>query len=68
MRRRLSAVLVALCALMGWADSNSSLPNEVQLIMGQFSKDALRAHMRFLADDLLEGRGTGTRGQELTAK
>lgn len=33
-----------------------------------FSKSALRAHMRFLADDLLEGRGTGTRGHELAAK
>lgn len=30
--------------------------------------DAIRAHMRFLADDALEGRGTGTRGYELAAK
>ena len=30
--------------------------------------EAIRAHMRFLADDLLEGRGTGTRGYELAAK
>ncbi len=29
---------------------------------------ALRAHMTFLADDLLEGRGTGTRGHMLAAK
>ncbi len=29
--------------------------------------EALRAHMRFLADDRLEGRGTGTRGQEIAA-
>src|SRR5215831_12184192 len=28
----------------------------------------LCAHMQFLADDLLEGRGTGTRGQEIAAK
>jgi hypothetical protein len=27
----------------------------------------LRAHMAFLADDLLEGRGTGTRGYQLAA-
>jgi len=28
---------------------------------------ALRAHTRFLASDLLEGRGTGTRGEQLAA-
>lgn len=35
--------------------------------MDRFSKSALRANMRLLADDLLEGRGTGTRGQEIAA-
>ena len=30
--------------------------------------EAIRANMRFLADDLLEGRGTGTRGHEIAAK
>ena len=28
---------------------------------------ALRAHTRFLADDALEGRGTGTRGERVAA-
>jgi hypothetical protein len=30
--------------------------------------EAIGAHVNFLADDLLEGRGTGTRGHELAAK
>ena len=30
--------------------------------------EAIRAVMRFLADDLLEGRGTGTRGHEIAAR
>lgn len=30
--------------------------------------EAVRAHMRFLADDLLEGRGTGTRGYDIAAR
>lgn len=30
--------------------------------------EALRAHIRFLSDDLLEGRGTGTRGYDLAAR
>ena len=29
---------------------------------------ALSAHVRFLADDLLEGRGTGTRGHATAAR
>lgn len=30
--------------------------------------DALSAHVRFLADDLLEGRGTGSRGHAIAAR
>ena len=30
--------------------------------------EALRAHLEFLADDLLEGRGTGTRGYDIAAR
>jgi hypothetical protein len=33
----------------------------------EFSADAIRAHLEFLADDHLEGRGTGTRGYDLAA-
>ena len=36
--------------------------------MSTISPDAIRADMRFLADDSLEGRGTATRGHELAAK
>ena len=32
-----------------------------------FSPDRVKAHVAFLADDLLEGRGTGTRGHEIAA-
>src|SRR4030095_1673581 len=34
----------------------------------KISEATLRAHIKFLADDLLEGRGTGARGGELAAK
>ncbi|HBV64093.1 MAG TPA: peptidase M28, partial [Rhodopirellula sp.] len=37
-------------------DSDASLINEA----------SIRGHVRFLADDLLEGRGPGSRGDELT--
>lgn len=36
--------------------------------MQQIRPAAIRAHMAFLADDLLEGRGTGTRGYEIAAR
>jgi hypothetical protein len=52
----------------GAGGPDSSVPADVQKAMEQFSKTAFRANMAFLADDLLEGRGTGTRGQELAAK
>ena len=31
------------------------------------SEDALRAHVKFLSDDRLEGRGTGSKGGETAA-
>jgi hypothetical protein len=34
----------------------------------KFTADAFRAHVEFLADDLLEGRETGTRGNEIAAR
>lgn len=36
--------------------------------MAGIRPERIRAGMRFLADDLLEGRGTGTRGYEIAAK
>jgi hypothetical protein len=36
--------------------------------MEQLRKEPFRAHMAFLADDLLEGRGTGKRGHEVAAR
>jgi Zn-dependent M28 family amino/carboxypeptidase len=34
----------------------------------RINETALRAHVKFLSDDLLEGRGTGARGGEIAAK
>lgn len=36
--------------------------------MATIHAEAIRADMRFLSDDLLEGRGTGSRGYEIAAK
>lgn len=37
-------------------------------VLATIKPEAIRADMRFLADDLLEGRGTGTRGHQIAAK
>ena len=34
----------------------------------EFAADRVKAHVAFLADDLLEGRGTGTRGHEIAMR
>ncbi len=41
---------------------------EVRAAMAELSKERFRAHMAFLADDLLEGRGTASRGHEVAAR
>lgn len=43
-------------------------PDAADRAMSTIRPEAIRADMRFLSDDLLEGRGTATRGHELAAK
>ncbi len=40
----------------------------VQTAEASIDAERIRAHVRFLADDLLEGRGPGLRGGDLAAK
>jgi Zn-dependent M28 family amino/carboxypeptidase len=43
----------------------SAVPAEVQRGMNEFSGEAVKSHVRFLSSDLLEGRGPGTRGDDI---
>src|SRR5581483_693244 len=63
--RRNSMKRLPLLALIFIAATTSSAPPAVERGMQMFSKDAMRAHDQFLASDLLEGRGPGTRGDDL---
>src|SRR5438874_1488500 len=47
------------------AAASSTIPPAVERGMKMFRADALKAHDKFLAGDLLEGRGPGTRGDDL---
>ena len=60
MRSALSALAVAASAGVLYAQ----VPERA---LQQIRPELIRAHLQFLADDLLEGRGTGTRGYQLAA-
>ena len=61
MRTQLTATLVVIAfAITSAAQLNRIPPSPI-------SESALRAHIKFLSDDRLEGRGTGARGGELAA-
>jgi Zn-dependent M28 family amino/carboxypeptidase len=66
-------VLGAAAAASGaWAlpdpASELGLPAEASVAMRGIDAERIRAHVRYLSDDLLEGRGTGARGGDLAAK
>src|SRR5262252_5393421 len=62
------ASLLLLFSPIALAQSVSPIPPDAQAAMAELRKEPFRAHMAFLADDLLEGRGTGTRGYEIAAR
>jgi hypothetical protein len=65
--------LVCLCAVIFLAlftltHSVHANPDAADEAMNGIRPEAIRADMRFLSDDALEGRGTGTRGYDIAAK
>jgi Zn-dependent M28 family amino/carboxypeptidase len=52
----------------GSAQPAPAPPGALARALATVSAPAIRAHMTFLADDLLEGRQTGTRGHDLAAR
>src|SRR6202790_4239829 len=65
--------LLCLCAvifllLFAPTYSGHANPDAADEAMNTIRPEAIRADMRFLSDDALEGRGTGSRGYEIAAK
>lgn len=56
------------CASLRFAACLASLTAAVLAADGNTATERIQAHTTFLADDLLEGRGTGTRGYDLAAR
>jgi Zn-dependent M28 family amino/carboxypeptidase len=46
----------------------ASLPSDAQQAMASIDAERIRAHVKYLASDLLEGRGTGQRGGDIAAE
>ena len=70
---RLKTICVLACLTLGprlpvLAEEDGLSRLRLSAAIKQIKPEAIRAHTRFLADDVLEGRGTGTRGYELAAK
>src|SRR6266550_4538009 len=60
LRNVIAATVIGALAVSGYAQSRGQ--TSIAL-----NEDAMRAHIRYLSSDLLEGRGTGARGGELAA-
>ncbi len=66
--------VIAACSLFSVLSSVGTglmaqvIPQDVKAAAASIDGEKIRAHVRFLADDLLEGRGPGLRGSELAAK
>ena len=62
-----ASVLAMAAACQPVLGQNRTQPEAAQVAAAEqaITEQALRGHVRFLADDLLEGRGPGSRGDEL---
>ncbi|MGV3559913.1 M28 family metallopeptidase [Larkinella arboricola] len=54
-------------AFSSFAQDKSDIPAEARAVAQSVKPEAIKAHMRFLADDAMEGRKPGTRGYRLAA-
>ncbi len=77
MARIISAFLVVCLSLPSWAEGAAGgapktpsvkLPGPAFVALETINPEHIRWHVRFLAHDLLEGRGTGQRGGDLAAE
>jgi Zn-dependent M28 family amino/carboxypeptidase len=72
MRIRTAAIaslsLVSIFSCAGVAARAQTIPPAVKAAEASIDGENIRAHVKFLSDDLLEGRGPGLRGSELAAK
>jgi hypothetical protein len=66
--RHLLLLPILATAIAVAAETAPPIPSEATAAFKVLTKQEFRAHLAFLADDLLEGRGTGARGHEIAAR
>jgi Zn-dependent M28 family amino/carboxypeptidase len=68
--RRFSPIVLAIMAMWGFAVAavRSSEAAKGRAQSPTFDGERIRAHVKFLSSDLLEGRGTGQRGGDIAAE
>jgi hypothetical protein len=65
--KRAAALLLVAGLGMG-ASQGGAKAETLRVALGRVSAETVRAHVEFLADDLLEGREAGTRGYDVAAR
>jgi hypothetical protein len=60
-----SLLILSSCA---FAQPSAAPSPDLDKALASIRPEAIRGHMRFLSDDLLEGRGAGTRGYDIAAE
>ncbi len=68
MKIRSAIIATAALASLSATLLAQSIPPAVKAAESSIDGEKIRAHVQFLADDLLEGRGPGLRGSEIAAK
>jgi Zn-dependent M28 family amino/carboxypeptidase len=68
MKLRSAVVFAASLLAVGVEAQQPPVPPAILNAEKSIDAEKIRAHVKFLADDLLEGRGPGLRGSELAAK
>ena len=68
MHRLLVLPILLTASWLSLGQADSPIAPDAKAAMQELQKEPFRAHMAFLADDLLEGRGTGKRGHEIAAR
>src|SRR5277367_3809862 len=66
-KRRFGLVAVMLLSVASGL-VGQGIPPAVKAAEGSIDGEKIRAHVKFLSDDLLEGRGPGLRGAEIAAQ
>jgi hypothetical protein len=67
MRSPVPIAFLTLVTSLAFGQAADPIPPDAISAMAELRKEPFRAHMAFLADDLLEGRGPGKRGHEIAA-